>query len=306
MKYILPLSVSLFFLSNITFAMQEAIKNEKNQASSPKKEKELVKSTSKTSSFFAKVKKEKKVSIDEGDREETSYNYLIDLIKVNDLNKLKSIISDHQDLVLSANEKGENIIYFMALKNSVKVLEMVTNIVKPDLALQAINARSIAEMSALHVAAQQGSHDVAMLFLSLGAAVDLPGPAKITAYIMALNKQDLVMACILASFGARVNMSPIGEEQKTIKMIKLFSSECRCFIVDNFCKTGLKLDENSLNMLVNHLKDHFVCSYKQIKFDQNLATYTCVNNEDEESLEELMASIEKDCAGTNKGDAKAD
>lgn len=267
------------------FSMGELHKPEKS-ASTLKKE--LEKNNSKNV-LFKPLKREKKVSIDEGDREIQSVEELIALIKSNNLTKLKSVLSDHNELILLCNDRAENIVYYMAANNSVKALEISLHAVKPDLALQAINARNIGEMGALHIAAQNGARESALLMLERGAAVDLPGPAMVTAYIMALTQGDQVMASILATFGASVKVTPIGEGQKLVQAIKSVSSECRECLMAKMATPEKKLPDNFLVAYakeVEKLTINIIEAHKNETLARNLNDYL-INDDLEPKAENI-------------------
>lgn len=255
------------FLSAISIAMND---NNKNGSHQSKSTKEL----EKMNSIFFSKKKDKKVSFDDSETESVTYQSLQNLVKTNDGNKLKAIILENPDRVLLTNEHGENIMFYLAKTNNVRAMETIASSIKPDLVLHAINARSNNDMAALHVASENGAHAAATYLLSLGAFVDLAGPAKITPYVMALNRQDLVMACIMTAFGARVTMAPLDDDQKLVKILKLFSSEARNFIVDIFSgKNGLKLDANCLELLADRLRDLVKMEISAHNLNKNLNTY---------------------------------
>lgn len=286
-----------FFLCGNLLAIDshnQGSKSDKNSAS----KKELVKTTSKSSAFFTKVKKDKKVSIDEGERAIITYQDLVVMVKSNDLNKLKTHVTENNELVLLANEKGENVVYFIAANNKVGALEAVLGAVEPDVGLEAINHRSLAKMSALHIAVQQGAHDAVVMMLSKGAAVDLPGPAHITAYIMALNKRDKVMACILAAFGARVIMTPIDDDQSMFKAVKLLSSECKEFFLSTCPNGEHKIDKNFMGLFADYLHiltEAIVAEHQEATLSKNLKEYQNSDISDKSSslVEEVICEASK-------------
>lgn len=278
------------------FSMHDAHKSEKSTATSKK---ELEKINSKNA-LFKQLKREKKVSIDEGDREIHSLDEIIALIKSNNLIKLKSVLSDNNELILLMNDKGENIVFYMASNNSSKALKVALNAVKPDLALHAINKRNMADMGALHVAAQYGARESALLMLEKGAAVDLPGPAMVTAYIMALNKEDQEMVSILASYGAAVKATPIGEGQHLVKDIKSLSSGCKECLMANMSTTEEKLPANFLVTYakeVEKLKINIVEAHKNETLARNLNEYL---NEEIEPRVGMVDEIMDELLGETK------
>src|SRR5271170_3333134 len=133
MKSLVLISISLFILIGNTMAM--------NDTKSPraKEKSKLERSQSRGPAFFSKNKRDKKL---EETSNEVSYQRLMSLIKSNDLNALKSLITDNPDAILLTNEQGENIVFLLAATNNIKVLELMEGLVKPDRLLFAINARN--------------------------------------------------------------------------------------------------------------------------------------------------------------------
>ncbi len=248
-----------------------------------KTHKELTRANSnKSRHFLSRPKKEKRES-DDGMDEISTYEELLALATNSDVTKLKSSLAKHPKAILLADENGNNIIHRFISQNNIKLLTAVVTSVPPDIACQAINTRNSSTIAPLHIAASSGAHAVAIYLLSKGAWVDLPGPSTITAYIMAIHKQDVHMAYILAAFGAQVNSAPLGDQQQLISKIKLFSSLCREFFIDVFVsKNTATFDKSFVALLLEHIDNSISETYRTNMLKENLEQFDLSPNDESE------------------------
>jgi len=219
----------------------------------------------KSSRVIAKSKKDKNPIVEDTQPAiPASFDELNALISTGDPNLIKSALAKHPTSLFFADAAGSNVIHRLTTENNLKLLKIVLASVAPDTACQAINTRNLSHLSPLHIAASSGLHAIAILLLWYGAWVEMPGPSTVSAFIMALNSQDIDMAHILAAWGGRAYLAPIGDQQHSIPKMRLFSATCREYYIDAFInKNQVTFDNAFTESLMEHLDRYIVDIYKQ-------------------------------------------
>ncbi|HXW53246.1 MAG TPA: hypothetical protein VEL47_03975 [Myxococcota bacterium] len=237
--------------------------------SETKKLKDLTRvNSSKSRHLLTRVKKR---DSEDSVEEITTYEDLLAIATNGDTNKFKSVLVKFPKAILLIDANGDNIIHRFTAQNNAKLLQTTIANLPPDIACQAINTRNLANSAPLHIAASNGAHAIAIYLLASGAWVDLPGPSTVTAYIIAIHKQDAYMAYILSAFGAQVHSAPLSDKQQIIAKIKAFSSSCRDFFTDVFIsKNTMSFDKSYVDLLLDFLDDQISELNENCKITKNL------------------------------------